>query len=213
MRIRAVVLGGVAGLAAGVGFLYWLIGTEHKADPAEVSAATEATTAVAAVWPTKVTKDLAAGDLAAFVIKPQRQEVPDIRFNNEKNEGASLSQWRGRVVLVNLWATWCAPCRKEMPALAALQKQLGGKDFEVVAISIDRKGADASAAFLIENNAATLALYTDPSAAILDALQAVGMPASVLVDRQGREIGRLLGPADWSGTDALKLIKAAIAEG
>jgi thiol-disulfide isomerase/thioredoxin len=213
MRIRAVVLGGVAGLAAGLGFLYWLIGTEHKADPAEVSAATEATAAVAAVWPTKVTKDLAAGDLAAFVIRPERQEVSDIRFTNEKNEEVNLSQWRGRVVLINLWATWCAPCRKEMPALAALQKQLGGKDFEVVAISVDRKGADASAAFLIENNAATLGLYTDPSAAALDQLQAVGMPASVLVDRRGREIGRLLGPADWSGTDALKLIKAAIAEG
>ena len=158
MRARAVVIGGVAGLAAGLGFLYWLIGTEHKADPARVSAAIEATTAVAAVWPTKVTKKLAAGELAAFVVKPDRQPVPDIRFNNEKNEGVSLSQWRGRVVLVNLWATWCAPCRKEMPALAALQKQLGGKDFEVLAISVDRKGADASAAFLIENNATALQL-------------------------------------------------------
>jgi thiol-disulfide isomerase/thioredoxin len=213
MRARAVVIGGVAGLAAGLGFLYWLISNEHKSDAPPVSAATEATSAAAAVWPARVGKELATGELTAFVVKPSREPLPDIRFSNEKNEETDISKWRGRVVLINLWATWCTPCRKEMPALAALQKQLGSRDFEVVAISVDRKGADASAAFLIENNATALQLYTDASASVLDELQAVGLPASVLVDRQGREVGRLLGPADWSGPDALKLIKAAIAEG
>jgi thiol-disulfide isomerase/thioredoxin len=202
----------MAGLAAGLGFLYWLIGNEHKSDAPPVNAANEATAAVAAVWPSKVTKDLAQGELAAFVVKPNREPVPDLRFLNEKNEETDISKWRGRVVLINLWATWCAPCRKEMPALAALQKQLGGPDFEVVAISVDRKGADASAAFLIENNATALQLYTDVSAGVLDALQAVGLPATILIDRQGREIGRLLGPAEWSSPDALKLVKAALAE-
>jgi thiol-disulfide isomerase/thioredoxin len=212
MRARAMVIGGAAGLFAGLGFLYWLIGDEHKSDAPPVSAASEATAAVAAVWPSKVTKELAKGELVAFVVKPSREAVPDLRFVNEKNEETDISKWRGRVVLVNLWATWCAPCRKEMPALAALQQQLGGKDFEVVAISVDRKGADASAAFLIENNATALQLYTDASAAVLDTLQAVGLPASVLIDRQGREIGRLLGPTEWSSPEALKLIKAALAE-
>jgi thiol-disulfide isomerase/thioredoxin len=212
MRARAVVIGGVAGLAAGLGFLYWLIANEHKSDTPAPTAASDATSAVAAVWPAKIGKELAKGELAAFVVKPQRDPVPDIRFLNEKNEETSLSKWRGRVVLINLWATWCIPCRKEMPALATLQKQLGGEDFEVVAISVDRKGANASAAFLIENGSTALQLYTDASAAVLDELKAVGLPASVLIDRQGREIGRLLGPAEWSGPDALKLIKAALAE-
>lgn len=212
MRAHAMVIGGLAGLAAGLGFLYWLIGDEHKSDAPPPMAAAESTEAVAAVWPSKVTKQLAVGELAAFVVKNDRQPVADLRFSTEKNEETDITKWRGRVVLVNLWATWCAPCRKEMPALAALQKQLGGKDFEVVAISVDRKGADASAAFLIETDATALQLYTDPSAGVLDALRAVGLPASVLIDRDGNEIGRLLGPADWSGPDALKLIKAALAE-
>ena len=116
-------------------------------------------------------------------------------------------------MLLNLWATWCAPCRKEMPTLAALEKKLGSKDFEVVAVSVDRKGAEASGAFLIANHATALKLYADPSATILEKVKAIGLPASILIDRQGREIGRMFGPADWSGPDAERLIHAALAEG
>jgi hypothetical protein len=94
-----------------------------------------------------------------------------------------------------------------------LQSKLGGADFEVLAISIDRKGAGASAAFLDEAKATALKLYVDPSSKALGALQAIGLPASVLVDRQGREIGRLLGPAEWNTPEAEQLIRAAIAEG
>ena len=109
-----------------------------------------------------------------------------------------LSDWKGRVVLVNLWATWCAPCRKEMPDLAKLQKELGSDQFEVVAISVDRKGAEASSAFLKETGADNLKLYVEPTTKIVSELQSAGLPATILVDRQGREIGRLLGPADWA---------------
>jgi thiol-disulfide isomerase/thioredoxin len=161
----------------------------------------------------KVTKDMATGALTAFVMKPNRPPVPDLTFNDAFGQAKSLSSWRGRVVLVNLWATWCAPCRKEMPSLSALQRQLGSKDFEVVAISLDRKGREAAAAFLAETGVTNLALYLDSSAAILDQLQAMGLPASVLVDRHGHEIGRMLGPADWSAPEAVALIKAAMAEG
>jgi thiol-disulfide isomerase/thioredoxin len=139
--------------------------------------------------------------------------VADIAFQDGNGKEMGLSQWRGRVILVNLWATWCAPCRKEMPALAELQKQLGSADFEVVAISIDRKGAPASAAFIAETGSQALKLYVEPSGKILDDLEALGLPATVLIDRQGNEIGRLLGPAEWASPEAITLVKAAIAEG
>jgi thiol-disulfide isomerase/thioredoxin len=139
--------------------------------------------------------------------------LPDLVFLNEDGQQVSIEQWRGRVVLLNLWATWCAPCRKEMPDLAKLQEMLGSPEFEVVAISVDRKGIEASAAFLIETGATALKLYVDKSAQTLYAIQAVGLPATLLIDRQGREVGRMLGPADWSSPEAVTLIKAALAEG
>lgn len=163
--------------------------------------------------PGPITRAMATGPLAAFVVKPQRPAVADLAFADGAGRPLKLSDWRGKVTLVNLWATWCAPCRKEMPALAELQSKLGGADFEVLAISIDRKGAGASAAFLDEAKATALKLYVDPSSKALGALQAIGLPASVLVDRQGREIGRLLGPAEWNTPEAEQLIRAAIAEG
>jgi thiol-disulfide isomerase/thioredoxin len=141
-----------------------------------------------------------------------RQALPDIKFQDGDGKPLSLEQWKGSVALINLWATWCAPCRKEMPALAALQSKLGSKDFEVVAISVDRKGAEASSVFLKETGADALKLYVDPSSAILNDLKAPGLPVSVLVDRQGREIGRLIGPAEWNGPEAEALIDAALAE-
>lgn len=160
----------------------------------------------------RLTRDLATGSLTAFVVKPKRLPVPDIKFTDGSGQPRSLSDWRGRVALVNLWATWCAPCRKEMPSLAALQRQLGSKDFEVIAISLDRKGAVAAGSFLKETGASDLALYLDPAGASLDQLQAMGLPASVLIDRKGNEIGRMLGPAEWSSPEALALVKAAIGE-
>jgi thiol-disulfide isomerase/thioredoxin len=160
----------------------------------------------------EVTRALARGSLTAFVIHPKRTAVADLTFTDASGKRRSLSEWRGRVALVNLWATWCGPCRKEMPSLAELQQKLGSKDFEVVAISLDRKGAEAAAPFLKDTGAAGLALYLDPTAASLDQLRAMGLPASVLVDRQGNEIGRMLGPAEWSSPEAIALVKAALAE-
>ncbi len=157
-------------------------------------------------------KAFATGTLAAFLVKTDKPQIPDIVFKDAKGAATNLDQWRGRVVLLNLWATWCAPCRKEMPALADLQKRLGSKDFEVVAVSVDRKGLEASAAFLKETGADSLGLYVDQTSNALHLLQALGLPVTVLIDRQGREIGRLLGPAEWNGAEAIALIKAAIAE-
>jgi thiol-disulfide isomerase/thioredoxin len=159
-----------------------------------------------------VSKTLATGAVAAFVVKGERKPAPEVGFTSENGTALSLGQWKGRVVLVNLWATWCVPCREEMPALAALQSAMGSPDFEVVAISLDRKGIDASAKFLSDVGATALKLYADPSTETLGKFQAVGLPASILIDRQGREIGRLLGPAQWNSPDATALIKAAVEE-
>jgi thiol-disulfide isomerase/thioredoxin len=167
----------------------------------------------AAPAPTAISKQFAKGALAAFLVKPDRKAAPDIAFQDGNGKALAISQWKGRVVLVNLWATWCAPCRKEMPDLAKLQSEMGSKDFEVVAISVDRKGVDASSAFLKETGADGLALYVEPTTRIVNDLQALGLPTTLLIDRQGREIGRLVGPADWSSPEAKALIKAALAEG
>ena len=157
-------------------------------------------------------RDFAKGPMAAFLVKPERPAVPDLNFKGAQGNGLKLSQWKGRVVLVNLWATWCAPCRKEMPTLADLQKQLGSKDFEVIAMSVDRKGIEASSAYLKETGADALGLYVDETTKSLGDLQGLGLPLSILVDRKGREIGRLLGPAEWNSSEAMALVKAAIAE-
>ncbi|MGE0009080.1 MAG: TlpA family protein disulfide reductase [Parvibaculaceae bacterium] len=159
-----------------------------------------------------VSKALARGAMTAFVVRPDRKPVPEVSFTPQSGAATSLAAWKGRVVLVNLWATWCAPCRKEMPALAALQTEMGSKDFEVVAISVDRKGLEVSGRFLKEVGATALELYADPSADALGKFQAVGLPASILIDREGREIGRLLGPAEWDSPEAKALITAAVDE-
>ncbi len=154
---------------------------------------------------------LSVGEMAMFVFKPQPMEIADIRFKDPQGKEISLDAFKGRVILVNLWATWCAPCREEMPDLNALQAKLGGDDFEVVAISLDR-GSDAKPrAFLKKIGIDQLAFYHDPTSRLGTKLKTIGMPATVLIDRKGRELGRLVGPAKWASDDAVRLIRAAIA--
>ena len=206
----AQIAAGVLILAAITGYyLYEAAG--RKAGPAETATPAPAT-ATAAPSSGGVSKDLATGALAAFLIHPQPKPLPDLAFQDGTGKPLTLSDWKGRVVLVNLWATWCAPCRKEMPDLAKLEKELGSDQFEVVAISVDRKGAEASSAFLKETGVDNLKLYVEPSTKIVNDVQSAGLPASILVDRQGRELGRILGPAEWASPEAQSLIKAALAQ-
>ncbi|MDP9136804.1 MAG: TlpA family protein disulfide reductase [Pseudomonadota bacterium] len=160
----------------------------------------------------RITKALSRGAVAGFLVKSVRQAVPVITFQDENGKTRSLAEWRGRVVLLNLWATWCGPCREEMPELARLQNELGSLDFEVVALSLDRRGAEVAGAFLTEIGATTLKLYLDPTGKALHELSAIGLPATILIDRQGSEIGRLLGPARWASPEAITLVKAALLE-
>jgi thiol-disulfide isomerase/thioredoxin len=184
--------------------LYWFQSTPRKT---ETATAAQLTAPVAAF-----SKALATGKMEGVVIPTTRQNISPFTFAKADGASTDLNAWKGRVVLLNLWATWCAPCRKEMPDIANLQKLLGNKDFEVVALSVDMKGKDASQAFLKDVGADNLAIYTDTAMNSMSALQAVGLPASILIDRQGREAARRLGPAEWSSPDAVNLIRALMEE-
>jgi thiol-disulfide isomerase/thioredoxin len=156
------------------------------------------------------TNPLSQGQMAAFVFRKAPEALPEVKFLDAAGKERSLADWRGKVVLLNLWATWCLPCRKEMPALDRLQREMGSDTFQVVAVSVDRTGLPGAKKFLADTGAETLALYADPTARMGVALRAAGLPATLLLDRQGREIGRLLGPAEWDGEDAKRLIGAAM---
>lgn len=146
-----------------------------------------------------------------FIKTEPAKMLPAVVFYNDAGEEIGLEAFRGRVVLVNLWATWCLPCREEMPALDRLQAALGGPDFEVVAININRQGRAVAEDFLDEIGVQHLAFYNDATAKIRPALRGFGLPVSILVDRETREIGRLIGPAEWDAPEFEKLIKAAMA--
>jgi thiol-disulfide isomerase/thioredoxin len=139
-----------------------------------------------------------------------RGEPVALDFVDGAGAARSLAEWRGRVVLVNLWATWCAPCVEEMPALDRIAARLGGPDFDVVAISVDRQGAAVVAPFLGKLGLTRLAPYLDPSNAAVRVLGAPGLPVSVVLDREGRELGRVLGAAEWDSPAFEALLRRAI---
>jgi thiol-disulfide isomerase/thioredoxin len=154
------------------------------------------------------------GEVAALAVAEKPLRVPALAFNDDAGRAHSLVEWHGRTVLLNLWATWCIPCRKEMPALDALQARLGGPDFEVVAINIDTRDSDKPRAWLRDAAVTRLGYYTDPSAKVFQDLKlagkAFGMPTTLLVDTAGCEIGTIAGPAEWASEDGLRLVSAAL---
>jgi len=157
---------------------------------------------------------LARGEVAALAVARTPFRVPDLAFKDAAGRDRTLADWRGRTVLLNLWATWCVPCRREMPALDALQAKLGGPDFEVVAVDIDTRDPQKPLAFLKEIGVSRLAYYADSSAKVFTELKtagkAFGMPTTVIVDRSGCEIGNMAGPAEWASDDGVKLVSAAV---
>ncbi len=154
------------------------------------------------------TNPLLTGAMTTFVLKKRPAELPDVQFLNGKGEEVGLTSFAGKVVLLNLWATWCAPCREEMPALERLQKELGSDKFQVAALAVDKAGLDGARKFFKDNKIDGLALYADPTARVGTQLRVIGMPTTILIDREGREIGRLIGPAAWDSPDAKRLIRS-----
>jgi thiol-disulfide isomerase/thioredoxin len=157
---------------------------------------------------------LVHGEVAALALASSPFRVPDLAFKDAQGQSRTLADWRGRTVLLNLWATWCVPCRREMPALDALQADLGSAKFQVVAVNIDQRDPQKPLAFLKQVGATHLAFYSDDSAQVFEALKtagkAFGMPTTLLVDPKGCEIGDMAGPAEWSSDDGVKLMRAAI---
>jgi thiol-disulfide isomerase/thioredoxin len=204
-RLVLVVAGVIAGAAAGLGAVYGIAAlTRNVGDDA----------CRPAVAVAKRLAPLLRGEVAAVKPAEEARRVPTLAFTDATGARRTLDDWRGRVVLFNLWATWCVPCRKEMPALAELQDKLGSDRFEVVSVNIDTRDPDKPRAWLERNGIEKLHFYADPSAKVFQELKAVGraigMPTTLLVDAQGCEVASLAGPAEWSSEDALTLVKAAL---
>jgi thiol-disulfide isomerase/thioredoxin len=141
----------------------------------------------------------------------QPQPLPEIVFSDDEGARLTLDAWRGKVVLLNVWATWCGPCRAEMPTLDRLEAALGGEAFEVVALSIDRAGTGVVRRFFDEIGISHLRLFIDETGATLRTLKVFGLPATILVGADGRELARLLGPAEWDTPKMIVFFKEVIA--
>jgi thiol-disulfide isomerase/thioredoxin len=155
----------------------------------------------------------ARGEVAAFAVVDDARPSPMMAFHDAQGTLRTIEEWRGETVLFNLWATWCAPCREEMPALDRLQANLGREDFEVVAVSIDTNESADPQGFLEDIEVGALDFYQDETADLFQNLRAeglaFGMPTTLLIDDEGCLLGFLAGPAHWDSADAVALIDAA----
>ena len=153
---------------------------------------------------------LRKGTLKKLVFSEPRPMADD-EFVDLDGGAHRLSDWQGKYLLVNFWATWCAPCRAEMPALDALQGEFGGDDFEVVTIAI-RSKTTGMTKFFEEQGIENLPLFIDEGQQLSRNSGVLGLPISVLVDPEGNEIGRLQGDAEWYSDSARAIIAAFMAE-
>jgi thiol-disulfide isomerase/thioredoxin len=205
LRIAWLALPALAGAVAGVVAVYGMGWLGSNAGDRSCAPAVETARHIA---------PLARGEVAAVSVASQPRRVPELAFVDAAGNRKILAEWHDRVVLLNLWATWCVPCRKEMPALDSLQAELGGPHFQVVAVNIDTRDPDKPKAWLREIGAQHLAYYADPTAKIFQDLKAAGwafgMPTTLLVDPSGCELAALAGPAEWASQDAIKLLRTAI---
>jgi len=209
-RLPMALAGGVAGVIVGLAGVYGIATLRGNVggDAAKNAACRPAVEMARKLAP------FAHGEVAAVNVAKTPLKVPDLAFEDASGKRMTLADFHGRTLLLNLWATWCVPCRKEMPALDALEQKLGGPGFAVVAVNIDTRDSDKPKTFLKDIGVKNLTYYADPTAKTFQDLKAVGrafgMPTSLLVDSQGCELGNIAGPAEWASDDAIKLVQAAI---
>lgn len=200
----AIALGAVVG-AAGI---YW------KGLPSGNAPATESLAAACKSDPETLArlKPLARGEVAAMAVREEPTALPELGFVSAEGEALTLADFAGQAMLVNLWATWCAPCRAEMPALAELQAELGDDDFKVLAINIDTGDVAKPKAFLDEIGVSNLGLYRDASMGVFNTLKkeglAFGLPVTLMIGKDGCMLGAMNGPAEWASADAKALAGA-----
>jgi thiol-disulfide isomerase/thioredoxin len=223
-RLAILLVGTVAGLAVGLAIAAGVYGIAASLrNPASSAVTGPSATGPSAIAPATCAAPLerakraapfAKGEVAAVAVASKPFVVPNLAFKDADGAPKTLADWRGKTVLFNLWATWCVPCRQEMPALNALQEKLGGPDFQVVTVNIDTRDPEKPAAWLKTAGVDKLGYFHDPSAKVFQDLKAVGkafgMPTTLLVGPDGCEIASLAGPAEWAGEDAQKLIRAAL---
>ena len=174
----------LAGLAAASGLTGWLSSPESSERP-----------------------PLAGVFADNFTLLDEPVPAPQAELLDEAGERLTLVEFEGKVVLLNFWATWCGPCVQEMPSLDRLQAALGAAGLAVVAVSEDRGGLNVVAPFFTEQGLENLAIYLDPKGKFMREFAVRGLPTTMLIDRSGRLIGALEGPAEWDGPDAQALIR------
>ncbi len=150
---------------------------------------------------------LATGAMQNFTVHGTPKPVPEAPFADRDGRQLSLADFKGKVVLVNLWATWCGPCRHEMPGLDRLQADLGGEDFMVLVLALDRGGMPKVLEFFDEIGLKNLTPYVDKTTKAGRAFKSFGLPTTFLVGADGMELGRLIGPAEWDSAEAVALMK------
>ncbi len=190
-------------LTAGAAVLYGMMGVGGKETSIQCASSTELARRLA---------PLATGAVAALTIPGTPKPAIDVVFDGPSGEKKSLKDFAGKAVVLNLWATWCVPCREEMPSLDKLQARMGGADFEVVAVSIDTARLEKRRTFLDEAGVTRLVFYSDASADIFQRLKragkVLGLPTTLVIDKAGCEIGLMAGPAAWDSDDAIRLVTA-----
>lgn len=189
----------IIGLVLVAGLVFWLAGDQPPGDDARNTPNT--------AW----LQEAARGEMTKLLPAEAPGPTPDLPFFDADGDRFTLADFGGKLVLVNFWATWCAPCRHEMPSLDRLYKAMGGNEFTVLAISIDRGGAEAAGPFLAEIGVEDLPVFYDPKGALSRASGVYGLPVTILLDGEGRELARLVGPAEWDSADAKAVIRAALA--
>jgi thiol-disulfide isomerase/thioredoxin len=156
-----------------------------------------------------VSPELLKGTMAKFQLAKEAKSLPDLVFLDADDKPLKLGDYRGKTILLNFWATWCAPCVQEMPSLDRLQAEMGKDGFVVLPLSLDGPSRPKVRPFYEDRKLTNLGLYFDKGRKAMQALDISILPTSILVDAQGREVGRLEGEADWSRPEAVALMKAA----
>jgi thiol-disulfide isomerase/thioredoxin len=183
-----------------------MIGRDRKWRRRAASLAAGLVLAAAAAGPAAAEPPL-EGDMSVFEPADPPAPAPELSVSDAEGNSVSLEDFAGTTILVNFWATWCAPCVRELPSLDRLQAARGGEDFRVVAVSLDRGGMDAVRPFFERLGIENLEVYLDPMGRMARAYEVRAFPTTVLIDEQGRELGRLAGPAEWDEAAALALVE------
>lgn len=164
----------------------------------------------AATADTALIEGLRAGDMEKLAVHAMPVAAAADAFEGEDGAAMTLSDFEGQVVVLNFWATWCAPCREEMPTLSALQADLGGEAFRVVTIATGRNDPVAMRQFFDEIGVDNLPLHRDPRQGLARSMGVLGLPVTVILDRDGQEVARLMGDADWNSESARAIVAALI---